>query len=88
MNVKLEHSNSISTTYLEDKGSIMLRHINNNPAEYTISTQKTKSKTFTDMLWEGGFQGIAHYVQGSKLNLVKTKGTLDGKKGFIIYEEK
>jgi len=44
MNVKLEHSTSIYTTYIKDKGSILLGHINNNVTEYTISTQKTKTK--------------------------------------------
>jgi hypothetical protein len=47
MNVKLEHYNSISTNYFKDKGRTLFRHIDNNLTEYTISTQKTKSKTFT-----------------------------------------
>ena len=45
MNVKLKHSTSPSTAYLKDKGSILLRHINNNLTEYTMSTwQNTRSQ--------------------------------------------
>lgn len=50
MDVKLEHSTSICTTYIKNKGSTLLGHIINNLTEYTISTQNTKSKRLTDKL--------------------------------------
>jgi hypothetical protein len=82
MNVKLEHNTSISANYIKDKGSILLRHFDN-LTEYTISTQKTKSKTFTVVKTSRHVMGrrfsgnYAFMFKVRNFILVKNKGTLD-----------